>query len=91
MGHLGQGPGGEGFVMVKINEAGVRALYRGIAAKLERADRRLRSEYEGRPVDEVLVAAQRMIRGLGMTVPDSKLREYAEAVAAGQPFKWVLT
>lgn len=91
MGPSGSGAiGDRGAMKIKINEAGMREMYAGIARKIEDADRRFRSQYEGQPVGVVAPQVAAAFASIGVNLPESQVRDYAEAVSARQPFKWVV-
>ena len=75
---------------IKINEAGMRELYAGIAKKIEDADRRFRRQYEGHPVAEVKPRVKSAFAAIGVNLPEQQIADYAKAVSAREPFKWVL-
>ncbi len=75
---------------IKWNEAELRKLQQGIAEKIKRADRQARSKAAGKSASEALPIVKRELAAIGVQLPDDKLREYAEHVASGKDFKFVL-
>ncbi|MCE0510615.1 hypothetical protein LVJ59_16320 [Microbacterium sp. KKR3/1] len=75
---------------IKINEAGMRELYAGIAKKIEDADRRFRRQHEGYPVAEVKPRVKSAFTAIGVNLPEQQIADYAKAVSAREPFKWVI-
>ncbi|GAA1866932.1 hypothetical protein GCM10009836_54210 [Pseudonocardia ailaonensis] len=70
------------------------ALYADISAGLDglarQVDLRFRERWEGRPVLEVRDPAEAAFADIGMHLSDEQLDAYAEAVAEGRPFSFVL-
>ena len=73
-----------------MNEAGMREMFAGIAQKIEDADRSFRRQYEGKPVDEVKPRVGAAFAAIGVDLAASQIDDYAKAVSAREPFKWVL-
>jgi len=75
---------------VKMNNSGMRDLFAGIAKKIEDADRKFRAQYEGHPVAEVKPRVKAAFASIGVNLPEQQIADYAKAVSAREPFKWVL-
>lgn len=75
-------------VTVKMNEDGIRRLYKEIAAKIEAADRAFRSSHEGFPIEVVEADARTAIPGVELDA--DTLHNYAVAVSEGAPFQFKL-
>lgn len=74
---------------IEFNEEGMRRMYEEAAANLAAQDEAFRATHTGYPVEVIMADFAEL--GPSVELPESKLREYAEAVSAGEPFKWVLT
>lgn len=75
---------------MKFNEGAMRDLYASIAKKIEDADRRFRRQYEGKPIGEVQPRVKRWFSAIGVELKAGQIADYAKAVSAREPFKWVL-
>lgn len=75
---------------IKWNEAGLRQLREEVGRKIADADRRFRAQYEGKPVAEVQPKVKRWFAGHGVELKPGQIADYARAVSAREPFKWVL-
>lgn len=77
-------------VKIKMNEAGLRELGAQIARKMESVDRQFRSRHGGKPESEIRPHVKRAFATVGVNLKDSQVQEYAAAVSAGRPYKWVV-
>lgn len=75
---------------MKFNEGAMRELYAGVAKKIEDADRRFRRQYEGKSLNEVEPRVKRWFAAIGVELKPGQIADYARAVSAGEPFKWVI-
>jgi len=73
-----------------MNGAGMREMFAGIAKKIDDADRRFRRQYEGKPIEELKPRVGAAFAAIGVNLPTSQIDDYAKAVSAREPFKWVL-
>lgn len=74
-------------VRVKINEAGINALFAEIAEKLNKLDAELRELYTGKPVEEIVDKITQRVIAAGVNTNSQHMREYAEAISTGTPFR----
>ncbi|WP_300267461.1 hypothetical protein, partial [Microbacterium sp.] len=58
--------------------------------KLEDADRRFRSQHEGKPLGEVKPRVAAAFSQIGVKLQPGQIADYAKAVSVREPFKWVL-
>jgi hypothetical protein len=72
------------------NDDGIRKLFDDIARKINAADKRFRTEWEGRPAAEVEPAARASFERIGVNLTDAQVTDYAAAVEAREPFKFRL-
>ncbi|WP_217183384.1 hypothetical protein [Streptomyces sp. AC495_CC817] len=79
-----------GAMEFKWNEAGLRQLRDEIGRKIADADRRFRAQHEGKPVGEVQPRVKRWFAAIGVDLPANQIADYARAVSAREPFKWVV-
>lgn len=75
-------------VTVKMNDAGIRRLFEGIAAKIEAADTKFRATHESYPLDVVEADARSAFPGVELDA-DTR-RRYAIAVSKAEPFQFKL-
>lgn len=75
---------------IKWNEAGLRQLRDEVGRKIADADRRFRAQNEGKPVEEVQPKVKRWFAAIGVDLPAGQIADYAKAVSAKEPFKWVV-
>ncbi|MFC5931939.1 hypothetical protein D6T64_01445 [Cryobacterium melibiosiphilum] len=73
---------------VKMNDAGIRRLFEGIAANLEAADCKFRATHEGYPIDVVEADARSAFPGMDLDA--DILHNYAVAVSKAEPFQFKL-
>ena len=73
---------------VKMNDAGIRHLFEGIAAKIEAAGSKFRATHEGYPIDVVESDALSAFPGIDLDA--DTLHNYAVAVSKAEPFQFKL-
>jgi hypothetical protein len=77
-------------IRVEINNAGMREMYRQIAAKIEAKDRELRAVHTGQPVEHVKPAAQAALAAIGLNMHGDQLTAYAQSISDNKDFRFVL-
>ena len=75
-------------VTVKMNDAGIRRLFEGIAAKIEAADCKFRPTHAGYPIDVVEADSHSAFPGIDLDA--DILHNYAVAVSKAEPFQFKL-
>jgi len=72
---------------VKMNDEGLRQMFREVASNLEAADESFRATHTGLPFDVVIADA---VDALPVELDEAGLIDYAQAVSAGEPFRFEL-
>jgi hypothetical protein len=67
--------------------SGVIDLFGEIAGRIEEVDRELRSEWTGKPADEIETAAETAFASIGVNLK-GELREYAESIERDENFQF---
>lgn len=75
---------------IQWNEDGLRQLRDEVERKIRDADRRFRTQHEGKPVGEVQPHVKRWFAAIGVELQAGQIADYAKAVSAREPFKWVI-
>lgn len=70
-----------------MNDAGLRRVFEEVAAKLEAADESFRVTHTGLSFEVVIADAP---DALPVELNEAGLTEYAQAVSAGEPFRFEL-
>jgi hypothetical protein len=65
-------------------------MYEQVAEKLKVVDKDLRAEHTGGPTDDIVPAARSALAAMGITLPDARLREYADSISRNVDFNFVL-
>jgi hypothetical protein len=73
---------------IEFNEDGMRRMLEEAAENIRKADESFRATHAGYPVEVVM--ADFASQGPAIDMPEAMLREYAECVSGGKPFKFVL-
>lgn len=69
------------------SSGGIRDIYLLIRERIERVDADLRAAAGGKTAEEIAAEAERAFGAVGAAFSASALREYAVAVASGEPYE----
>ena len=75
----------------KMNEQGVRDLYKEIAKKVEKEDQAIRRSAQGKTASQVKSLAKRRFASIGLNLTDKNLTDYAKSVVERKDFNFTLT
>ena len=73
---------------IELNDAAIAKLFDEVGEKISAQDKAFRATHTGRPFDEIEPAVRAAFPGLNLT--DESVHDYARAVSAGEPFRWVI-
>jgi hypothetical protein len=79
------------MAQIQINKSGLDAIYRQVAASIERVDQQLRERVGGLPIETVEPEARAALAGVGVQLPPDSLRGYSQSIVDGADFEFVLT